>query len=142
MLKTLKKWLLIGLFVTSTGAAVYLPISQHVIIYQSSVHVVAKDHYGWDQTYINLDKEPLKWRFVLQSPKMRGYFMKHYQQQALKQLQKQGNTLWNTFKKNATATFKKIKKKSKDTLNKLQKDTQKSLRHLGQKGKKMLKQTK
>jgi len=104
-MKSIKRTSLLLVVLALLGAAVYLPLSRHVVVYDGKSHVVQKDRVGWDNTYLNLDKEPLQWRVVFQSRSLKRYFMKHYAKVAEAKARKYAASWWKKLKQQEQITL-------------------------------------
>lgn len=127
-MKTIKRLTLVLLVLALVGGAVYLPASRHVVVFDGKSHVVQKDKVGWDNTYLNLDKEPLKWRVVFQSKTLKEYFLKHYAKVAQLKAKKYAANWWQRMKQRAAQTLKRSGKW-------IEKEGPKALKKLGKKAK-------
>lgn len=131
-MKTLKYSSIAFVLLALVGASVYMPMSRHVVVYDGKSHVVQKDKMGWDHTYLNLDKEPMKWRVVFQSKTLKTYFMKHYAKVAEAKARRYAASWWKRMKSQATQAIKRSGKWLKE-------QGPKELKKLGDKAKDGLK---
>ena len=146
-MKTLKWLFFLILVLTLMGGSFYLPLSRHLVVFKTHYHLVQKDSLSWDNTFIDLDKNPLQWRLVIESKHLRSYFLSHYRTQLQAQLEKKSSSLWQQLKRQTTKSLNNLKQKiqsklTKESMNKITKQAKKELLLLRKKTNKMLHQPK
>lgn len=110
-MKKIKTTLLTVLLLGIIGSALWLPLRYHFVVFEQKTHIVQKDSLGWDQTYLNLDREPLKRRFILQSKTLRAYFMKYYSKQLMAWSKKESLSLFDRMKQSAKKMLRRAASK-------------------------------
>lgn len=131
-MKLIKRLLIALVLLGLIGAGLYIPLSRHLVTFQSKRHLIERDSYSFQNFSINLDKKPKEWKLVLESPSLRNYFLTHYRQQILQRMKKTGKSWLDRLKEGGKKMLNKAKKKLYDEA---KKQGSRALEQLKKKGK-------
>jgi hypothetical protein len=133
-MKLIKRLLIALILLGLIGAGVYIPLSRHLVTFQSKQHLIERDSYSFQNFSINLDNNPKEWKLVLESPSLRSYFLTHYRQQILQRMKKMGKSWLDRLKEDGKKVLDKARKKLQDEAKKQGSRAVEQLKKKGKKG--------
>lgn len=143
-MKTAQRTVLAILVLALVGSAIVLPLRYHMVVFDGKTHIVQKESLGWDNTFLNLDKDPLKRRYVLQSKTLRAYFAKYYAKQMVAWTKKNSKSLLQRFGEGAKKVLKRsgkwLKEKGAAHVKSIGKKAKEGIKLVKEKGKQLIQQ--